>query len=374
LAVQPTERAETPTRTFPPTIATIAAHMGVSRATVTHVLNGRAAEMRIRPETQRRVLEAAQELGYRANTSARAIRAGRFGNIALVQSLLGQYLPNELLHGLTQAIANKDLNLVLTQVPDAVMEEESYLPHTMRDLSVDGVLINRHIGPTPPYLERIHRLRIPAAFLNTKQEFDCVYPDDIAGGRMAAEFLLRLGHERIAFIDTEEPRNQHYSKVDRRSGYEQAMMSAGKPSRSYFLPYQWQVAADPNADGRVDAARLLLSGHDRPTAVVAYELAEAMAVVRAAYALGLRIPEDLSLIQFHHGIDPRFFVPIHTISNVMEMVGRGAVDLLLQKIESPDVPLPARTVPVEMLEGATCLPPRPRSALKAAGSAAQPLI
>lgn len=347
-----------PPRTSPPTIATIAAHLGVSRATVTHVLNGKAVEMRIRPETQRRVLEVAQELGYRANTSARAIRAGRFGNIALVQSLLGQYLPNELLHGLTQAIADKDLHLVLTQVPDAVIEEETYLPHTMRDLSVDGVLINRHVGPTLPYLERIRRLRVPAAFLNVKQEFDCVYPDDRAGGRMAAEFLLRLGHERIAYVDTEEPENKHHSKQDRRSGYEQAMMSAGKSPRLYLLPRKWQVAGKPSTDQRVEAARRLLAREDRPTAVIAYELAEAMAVVRAAYLLRLRIPEDLSLIQFHHWVDDRFFVPIHTVSNAMEQVGRNAVDMLLEKIERPDIPLPARVVPVTMLDGATCLPPR----------------
>jgi DNA-binding LacI/PurR family transcriptional regulator len=348
-----------PPRTSSPTIATIAAHMGVSRATVTHVLNGRAVEMRIRPETQRRVLEVARELGYRANTSARAIRAGRFGNIALVQSLLGQYLPNELLHGLTQAIADKDLHLVLTQVSDAVIEEETYLPHTMRDLSVDGVLINRHVGPTLPYLERIRRLQIPAAFLNVKQEFDCVYPDDRAGGRMAAEFLLCLGHERIAYVDTEEPENKHYSKEDRRSGYEQAMLSAGKPPWRYFLPKDWQMAGQPSMDQRVESARLLLARDDRPTAVIAYELAEAMAVVRAAYVLRLRIPEDLSLIQFHHWVDDRFFVPIHTVSNAMEMVGINAVDLLLEKIERPEVPLPARVVPVTMLDGATCLPPRP---------------
>ena len=346
-------------RTAHPTLATIAAHIGLSRATVTHVLNGRAGQQRISPQTQRRVLEAAQELGYRANASARAIRLGQFGNIALVQSLLGQYLPNELLHGLTQAIADKDLHLVLTQVPDAVIEEETYLPHTMRDLSVDGVLINRHVGPSLPYLERIRRLRIPAAFLNIKQEFDCVYPDDLAGGRMAAELLLRLGHERIAYVDTEERENKHYSKEDRRSGYEQAIISAGKSPRLYFLPKDWQVAGKPSTDQRVEAARRLLARDDRPTAVIAYELAEAMAVVRAAYVLRLRIPEDLSLIQFHHWVDDRFFVPIHTVSNAMEMVGRKAVDLLLEKIERPEVPLPARVVPVTMLDGATCLPPRP---------------
>lgn len=347
------------TRTSPPTIATIGAHMGVSRATVTHVLNGKAVEMRIRPETQRRVLEVAQELGYRANTSARAIRAGRFGNVALVQSLCGQYLPNELLHGLTQAIADKDLHLVLTQVPDAVIDEESYLPHTMRDLSVDGVLINRHVGPTLPYLERIHRLRIPTVFLNVKQEFDCVHPDDVMGGRMAAEFLLRLGHERITYVDTVEPENQHYSKEDRRLGYEQAMRAAGKRPSTYSLPKDWQVADQPSIDQRVEAAHRLLKARDnRPTAVLAYELAEAMAMVRAANMLGLRIPEDLSLIQFHHRVDDRFFVPIHTVCNAMERVGRKAVDMLLEKIERPDVPLPACVVPVTMLAGATCLPPR----------------
>ena len=359
MARNPEANTPPPPRTSPPTIATIAAHMGVSRATVTHVLNGRAVEMRIRPETQRRVLEVARELGYRANASARAIRAGRFGNIALVQSLLGQYLPNELLHGLTQAIADKDLHLVLTQVPDAVIEEESYLAHTMRDLSVDGVLINRHVGPTLPYLERIRRLRIPTVFLNVKQEFDCVHPDDVMGGRMASEFLLRLGHERIAYVDTEEPENRHHSKEDRRSGYEQAMTSAGKPPRPYFLPRDWQAAGRPSTDQRVESARLLLARYDRPTAVIAYELAEAMAVVRAAYVLGLRVPEDLSLIQFHHWVDDRFFVPIHTVSNAMEMVGRNAVDLLLEKIERPEVPLPARVVPVTLLDGATCVPPPP---------------
>lgn len=112
-----------------PTIATIATHMGLSRATMTHVLNGRATQQRISAETQRRVLEVAQDMGYRANASARAIRAGRFGNIALIQSLLGAYLPQELLYGLTTAIPDKDLHLVMTQVPDVVIDDLSAAYH-----------------------------------------------------------------------------------------------------------------------------------------------------------------------------------------------------------------------------------------------------
>jgi DNA-binding LacI/PurR family transcriptional regulator len=349
-----------PSRTTHPTIATIAAHMGLSRATVTHVLNGRAAEQRIRPETQQRVLKVAHELGYRANAAARAIRASRFGSIALIQSLRGQYLPNELLYGLTKAIAALDMQVVLTQVPDVVIDDEAYLPQTMRELSVDGVLINRHVGFSQSYLDFIHRLGIPAVSLNVKQEFDCVHPDDLMGGRIATEFLLRLGHERIAYVDTEEPENKHYSKHDRRMGYDQAMTSAGKSPQIYWLPKEWQVPGQPGMDQRVEAARLLLVCDDRPTAVLAYELAEAMAVVHAAHLLGLRIPQDLSIIQFHHSMDDRFFIPMQTVSNVMTEVGVQAVEMLLEMIANPSEARPARVIPVEMLEGATCIPYRPR--------------
>lgn len=349
-----------PSRTTHPTIATIAEQMGLSRATVTHVLNGRATEQRIRPETQHRVLKVAHELGYRANAAARAIRASRFGNIALIQSLHGQYLPHELLHGLTKAIAAKDMHLVLTQVPDVVIDDEAYLPHTMRELSVDGVLINRHVGFSQSYLDFIHRLGIPAVSLNVKQEFDCVHPDDLMGGRIAAEFLLRLGHERIAYVDTDEPENKHYSKDDRREGYEQAMTSAGKTPHVFLLPKDWRMAGSPGMDQRVEMAQRLLACNDRPTAVIAYELTEAMAVVHAAHLLDLRIPEDLSILQFHRWIDDRVFMPIQTVSNVMMQVGVEAVEMLQAKIANSPAALPARVIPVEMLEGATCMPHRAR--------------
>jgi LacI family transcriptional regulator len=297
-------------------------------------------------------------LGYRTNAAARAVRSGRFGNVALIPSMVGQYLPNELLGGLTTAIADKGLHLVLTQVQDIPVDDESYLPHTMNDLSVDGVLINRHEGTAQPYLDQIYRLRIPAIFLNVKQEFDCVHPDDLAGGRLATEHLLALGHERIVYVDTDEPGNKHYSKTDRRDGYESAMRSAGKTPRVTLLPAEWRDAEQPSLDRRVAAAQILLQGIDRPTAILAYELTEAMAVVRAAYAVGLKIPEDLSLVQFHHWFDDRVFLPIHTVSNAMDQVGQKAVEMLLQKIEDPEHPLPASIVPVALLDGATCLPPR----------------
>ena len=345
-------------RTPHPTIATLAAQLDLSRATVTHVLNGRATEQRIRPETQRRVLEVAQNMGYRSNASARAIRTGRFGNIALVQSLLDQYLPKELMLGLARAISDKDMHLVLTQVPDVVIDDETYLPHTVRELSVDGVLINRHVGFSQSFIDRIHQMHIPAISLNVRQEFDCVHPDEIMGGHMATEFLLGLGHERIAYVDTDDQGNRHFSKIDRRSGYEQVMAAAGRTPWIHLLPQNWQEPGRVGVDARVESARVLLAQDERPTAVLAYEMAEAMAVVRAALLLGLQIPQDLSIILFHNRIDDRYFLPFQTMSNVMERVGMEAVGLLLQKIEGLEMALPARAIPAEMLAGATCMPPR----------------
>ncbi len=90
-------------------------------------------------------------------------------------------------------------------------------------------------------------------------------------------------------------------------------------------------------DRRVEAAIHLLKASDRPTAVIAYEYSESMAIVRAALMLGLKIPSDLSLIQFHNRVDDRAFIPIHTVCNMMTEIGDCAVGMLLEKIACPEV-------------------------------------
>ena len=168
---------------------------------------------------------------------------------------------------------------------------------------------------------------------------------------------MSLGHERIAYVETELRCKPHFSEADRRAGYERALTMAGKAPFVHRLPVDWRTPGEASVDQRVDAAWKLLAGPDRPTAVIAYEMTEAMAVVRAAHLLGLRIPMDLSLVHFHHCIDDRCFIPIHTISNRMREVGEGAVAMLLEKMKAPDQDLPARTVSETLLEGATCMAP-----------------
>lgn len=339
------------------TVATLAAHLGVSKATVTHVLNGRGTQLRIRPETQQRVLAAAQELGYRPNVSARAIRTGRFGCAALVQSLKALYLPTELLQGIVETLAEYNMHLSVAEVPDEVIDREAYVPKVVRELTADGLLINRILEIPPPFIQRIHTLQTPAVFLNVKQDHDSVHPNDLAGGRLATEHLLGWGHRRIVYVQSAVNEKEHYSEIDRRAGYEQAMREADCTPQFYRLPADPTTLQEMRDDQRIAVARQLLLASDRPTAVVTYELPEAMAIFHAANQLGLRVPADLSIVTFHWGIDVRLCVPFTTVTNAIRHVGREAVHMLVEKIEDSHRSLPTRSVPEILLEGGTCGPP-----------------
>ena len=85
-------------------------------------------------------------------------------------------------------------------------------------------------------MDRLRALQTPAIFINVKQEFDAVHPDDLRGGEIATEHLLQLGHTRIAYARAAVNLKEHYSEIDRRLGYEAAMQSAGLP------PLIWRSA------------------------------------------------------------------------------------------------------------------------------------
>jgi DNA-binding LacI/PurR family transcriptional regulator len=340
------------------TTATVAAHTGLSRATVTHVLNGRAEALRIRPETRQRVLTAAQELGYRPNASARALQAGRFHNIALVQATTLPYLPSPLLTGIARALAERNLHLSFAQVDDPVMDDAGYLPKVMQELWADGLLINRIVGLPAAFIDAARSQRTPAIFLNVQQEFDCVHPDDRAAGILATEHLLALGHTRIVYVGGETPGREHYSQADRRDGYERAMRAAGLVPEVLHLPPDPMTTSQALVDRRLAALSAYLdAAAPRPTAIVAYELAEALAVIHAAHQRGWRLPDNLSLVMFHADIEPRLCLPVTVVSNAIAQVGQEAVRLIVEKIEAPERRIPARVLAPELIPGGTCAPP-----------------
>jgi LacI family transcriptional regulator len=337
------------------TIKQIAERTGLSIPTVGNVL-GRAAS-RYSQDTRRRVMAAAEELGYKPNSSARAMRQGRFGCAALVLSRSRQsthsYIPPHLIDGIDDELGLHNMHLTVSRLTDEELSTTDFIPKVLREHMADGMIVNYTHEIPPRMLELIHSHHTPAVWLNAKLDADCVYPDDFNASKRATEELITLGHKRIALVhlisrggwqgEFDENRARfHYSAFDRAHGYATAMRAAGLSPRvvshERFVHESEQMAV----------CRELLSGDDRPTAVLAYSEGEGQSIVCAAMSLGLRVPQDLSVLvfaAFSH------FIGGHHMSVVAvptEEVGRCAVRMLLAKLVGPDIVCPPKAIAFEI--------------------------
>lgn len=225
------------------TLKQLAEYTELSIPTVSEILNNKPRLYR--QETRQRVLEAAEQLGYRPNSSARSIKTGKFGAIGVLQSSLPRhsYLPVRLLEAMQSTINPHDLLLTLATIDEELVANSAFIPKILHTLAVDGLLINYVAGFPKRLLKLIHQHRIPSIWVNAKPGADCVHPDDFNAARMATEHFLKLGHRRIAFADYNfgyDAKVLHYSLADRYAGYVQAMQQAGLPLMD-IIRWQYEI-------------------------------------------------------------------------------------------------------------------------------------
>lgn len=339
----------TPSRTRRITSLDVAREAGFSRTLVSYVLNN-VPDVKIREETRQAILETAARIQYRPNQSARAIRTGRFRCLAL---LLGSryFLPAELLGGLYRATTRRDLHLTLAALPETELITGAQSPKVLRELLADGMLINTVVDAPPLMYERLHQFNIPSVTINSRRSHDCVYPDDLTAARHAVEHLAQLGHHHIVFANF-SGRERHYSVTDREAGYREGMKTAG------LAPHACGSETVTDSAARVALALELLRGPRRPEAVVAYSYPTAAALHTAALTLGLRVPEELSLLTFDNRTFDYQGLPMSTLEIPWDAVAENAVDMILAKIEKPKLDLSSRAVAYSMdVKGGTCAPP-----------------
>jgi DNA-binding LacI/PurR family transcriptional regulator len=347
----------------------LARRVGVSQPTVSHVLNGRAEQLRISRATQERIRKAARELGYRPNAAARSMARGRFGNVALLLSTdRGRSnLPGKLLDGIHDALAERDLHLTVVKLPDEKLTDAGFVPRILREWSCDGLLINYTDRIPAKMIELIKQSRHPAVWVNTKGEHDCVHPDDFGLGRKVAEHLIRLGHRRIAYVDFTVGRCEmdtvHYSRRDREAGHFAALREAGLTLR---------IIQDDEpiwlGDRACELCREVLSAPDAATAFTGYSPDHLGIVLFEAELAGRRVPEDLSLVGVGDSVCMAGGRRITTLPVPEREVGRAAVEMLVEKLAAPLEPLPSRAIPAAReLEGETCGPPPPTDRPAATG-------
>lgn len=324
----------------------------MSYRTAARVLSGKP-RLRQGRSLQRaeQIQQIARRLNYRPNAAARAVATGRFGAVGFLTGVdAPRYLPGSLVLGVERGLAEQGRRLVVGQVADERLASEDHLPEVLREWSVDGLLVH-YPHHYPPRLQRMLADRgICAVWINARLPHDAVFPDDSEAARAAVRHLVGLGHRRIAY--TNHAAHGHYSEEDRRQGYIAAMHEAGLSPRLLFEPVPWRVQWD-----RLAAARDALCGDRPPTAVISYDAGLATAFFCAAMQLGLRVPDDLSLVRFHDDVHSDLGLEFTTMRVDFGVVGARAANVLHGRLAGSD-PAPAEPVPLTFQLGQTIAPPK----------------
>jgi DNA-binding LacI/PurR family transcriptional regulator len=311
----------------------IAERAGVSLATVSNVVNGYRP---VGEQTRQRVQQAIDELGYAPNLSARHLRAGRTGIIALAIPELNNPYFAELASAAIREAAGLGYTLVMEDTA-ADRDTELLLARGSRRQIMDGLIFS------PVRLDRediLARTSGTPLVLIGEGVYDVPHDhiaiDNIAASHVAVQHLVSLDRRRVAFIGAQagDPRQSAHLRL---RGYTEALAGAG-------LAFDPALVGTTAQFGRLDgllAMRDLLALPEPPDAVFCYNDLIAIGAARAILEAGLRIPEDIAVIGFDDIEEGRFSTPtLTTICPDKEHIGRLAVRALVARIEGKPVSPP----------------------------------
>ena len=320
-------------------IKDVAAAAGVSATTVSHILN-EVEGKRINPDTRRRVLEAADRLGYAPNGLARGLRMRRSSTIGFVSDHVATTpFAGRIILG-AQETAGKHGMLLLMLNTGGDKELEYNEIDLLMQRQVDGVLyaaMSHRVFDVPEGLRDVPTVLLDAQAADGS--VPAVAPDEVSGGYTAVRELIEHGHRRIGFVTDTEDIPATYGRLE---GYRRALDEAGIA----FDPALVTAELCDSAGGYL-AARRLLETASRPTALFCFNDRMAMGAYRAAAELGLSIPRDLSVIGFDNqdlicdGLVPT----LTTVELPHYEMGVRAVSLLLALIDSEETRPPRRIEP-----------------------------
>lgn len=313
---------------MPPTVTIrdVARRAGVGVGTVSRVLNSSPS---VSKGTRRRVLAAIEELNFQPSPIARRLSLGKTLNVAVIVPFFTRPVFVERLRGIEQALAQSEYDLVLFNV-ESVGRRDDCFRNVARRERIDGLLI-MSLAPWDEDAARWLEAQVPTVLVDARHPaLNRLVIDDVEGGRIATDHLLQLGHRKIGFVsDYLEDPFGFVSSLDRFEGYYMALEAAAV---SFRPEYHRQ-----GVHGREQAKRLaieLLTLPDRPTAIFAASDTQAMGVLAAARELGLRVPEDLSVIGYDD-IEAAEYLRLTTMRQPSFEIGVEGARLLLEAIEQP---------------------------------------
>src|SRR5258708_3470890 len=334
---------------MPVTIKDVARESGVNISTVSRALNNSYG---VNHQTREHVAAVAARLNYRPNRVARGLVTGRSHSLGLILSDIRNPFFAEVARRAEDAARAGNCDLVLCN-SDLDADKQMHYVRSLLEKHIDGILMNSVSALSREQQAQLTASDVPIVLLNrpaSSQLFSTVCANNEAGGAMAAQYLLDLGHRKIAHLTGPK---QHGNLSDRTRGFVRALQAA-KPAIHSIVRY-----GKFNFAGGAELTRKLLDAHPDVTAIFAANDVMAFGVLKTALERGLRIPEDLSLIGFDNiqcsGI---VHPPLTTIHQPKYEMGQAAVEILLRMAREKDRRIAEhRLLGVEMIERQSCQAP-----------------
>jgi len=316
------------------TLRDVADKANVSPSTVSRILNNKDSKIPISQETRKRVLQAAQDVGYKPNMAARHLAQRQ--SFALIGAIVPKTVPAVLahpfymliLHGIAQYCQEKEYAVAIYFV-DTDQEEmvESVYPR-IANIPVDGFILTS-VKSNDRLVPRFQADNIPFVQIGRTPEPDetplhFVDVDNYGGAVTAVNHLIQRGHQKIATIAGPQ---DMAAGIDRLRGYQDSLQQAG-----ITLTPNWIKTGDFEPESGYEAMTQILDAPDGlPTAVFAASDSMSDGAYKAIYERELRIPEDIAVIGFD---DNKLYTnnspPLTTILQPINQLGENAAELLLQ--------------------------------------------
>lgn len=315
-----------------PTIDDVAKSAGVSRQTVSRVINGRNW---VSPEARARVLEAVRLLGYRRNALAGGLRSGRSNTIGLLISNIMNPLFAAEVRGV-QDVADAHKYQVMLGNTDEDVRKEERLIDMLRQKRVDGAIVIPCHASSHTAVVELQEDSIPVVLLNRAlPDFDCVTFDGSREGEHALTHLIAQGHQRVAIITG--PRRSTTAR-ERLSAYRRTLQKHGIPYDSALVKTTGFEVEDARR-----ATVEMFGLPQPPTAIFTTSVLSTLGVLTATRELGLTIPDDVALIGCNESLWSQFVTPPLTmIQTDPYAMGRAGADLLFRRLAGDHADSPLR--------------------------------
>jgi len=331
----------------------VAEAAGVDTSTASRVLNNEAGH-RVAADTRDRILTVADELGYRPNAIARALRTSRSKTLGIAVPQLDNPVFAQIILGASSAAHARGYELLISLVEDAVggsgvyerlaeanrvdgllvatLEEDASLRRTLQRASVRHVLVNRKIRGVPNF----------------------VTLDNFQAAKEATEYLLSLGHRRIGHL---AGRITGYNGSQRLAGYQAALREAGIEPEAALVS-----EAGYTLEGGVRATQAMLAQRRRPTAILAATVLSGSGALKALHAEGVAVPAEMSVMSIHDMPIADMLQPSLTALRMpAQQMGAVATDGLVDLLEGKADSVARVLQPEGLVVRASTAPPRTRS-------------